>query len=387
MSYKSLKITNKSFGNFNGIVIFIDESLHKKLEKEKAGEGGTMLQLFQKGMAVRGLKHLITLLKENNNQKKIVITENPTTKNDNEWLINYEDYRSTTSKRFYSFYRETGLDVARLYLSNKFPEDFQYSSDSQLTEAQVKKVDKNLPEVLKKLEKKARNKKEILKSTTNIIQGLKEKRSLLKTEVDQLETLQSESNIAVMLNNIKELEKRLSSGKQYRETSGKNSWQSWIYSRNWMFGSYYLKPIEKQRVGLDSIPDYLFPTIDGFLDILEIKLPTQDVIQEDSSHSGSFMWTSKSSGAIGQVVTYLSEIELNQLMLQQKIKEKYDLDLNVLKPRAYILIGNNDGWSQSKKRSFRTLNYSLHGIEVLTYSDLKSRANQIVKIYNNKLGN
>ena len=140
-------------------------------------------------------------------------------------------------------------------------------------------------------------------------------------------------------------------------------------------------------MGLDSIPDYLFPTIDGFLDILEIKLPTQDVIQEDNSHSGSYMWTSKSSGAIGQVVTYLSEIELNQLMLQQKIKEKYDLDLNVLKPRAYVLIGNNDGWSQSKKRAFRTLNYSLHGIEVLTYSDLKNRANQIVKIYNNKLGN
>src|SRR3989344_3755581 len=384
MSYKSLKINNKSFGNFNGIVIFIDESLHKKLETEKAGEGGTMLQLFQKGMAVRGLKHLITLLKENNNQKKIVITENPTTKSDTEWLINYDDYRSTTSKRFYSFYRETGLDVARLYLNSKFPDDFTYSSDSQLTEAQVKKVDKNLPGILKKLEKKAKNKKEILKSTTGIIQGLKEKRSLLKTEVDQLETLQNESNIAVMLNNIKELEKRLSSGKQYRETSGNNSWQTWIYSRNWMFGSYYLKPIEKQRVGLDSIPDYLFPTIDGFLDILEIKLPTQDVIQEDNSHSGSYMWTSKSSGAIGQVVTYLSEIELNQLMLQQKIKEKYDLDLNVLKPRAYVLIGNNDGWSQSKKRAFRTLNYSLHGIEVLTYSDLKNRANQIVKIYNNK---
>jgi uncharacterized protein (UPF0254 family) len=35
------------------------------------------------------------------------------------------------------------------------------------------------------------------------------------------------------------------------------------------------------------MPDYLFPTLDGFIDILEIKLPEDDVIIKDTNHIGS----------------------------------------------------------------------------------------------------
>jgi len=42
----------------------------------------------------------------------------------------------------------------------------------------------------------------------------------------------------------------------------------------------------------------------------------------------------------------------------------------MLKPRAYILIGNSADWIAEKRDGLRKLNDTLHGIEVLTYQEL-----------------
>lgn len=54
------------------------------------------------------------------------------------------------------------------------------------------------------------------------------------------------------------------------------------------------------------------------------------------------------------------------------------MDVSMLKPRAYILIGQSEGWSNEKKEGLRKLNYSLHGIEIITYSDLIKRGETFV---------
>lgn len=135
----------------------------------------------------------------------------------------------------------------------------------------------------------------------------------------------------------------------------------------------------------DCIPDFLFPSLDGFLDILEIKLPTADVILEDKSHPGSYAWSSEVNKAIGQVINYIYQIELNQLQLKERINESYtdiySTSIFVIKPRAIILIGQSDGWRNSEKQAFRKLNYALHGIEVLTYTDLIQRGERIIDLY------
>lgn len=383
-SYIPVQIKNKSLGKLNGYTVYLDTDLYTELEKLESSDAGTMLNLFKKGMALRGLKHLLEFLTDGDNEKKIVLSKQVTSKTETKWIINYDDYKSKTAGRFFSLYRETGLDSANFYLNQYFPDDFPYDK-ARVTDKQLKAIDKDLPNVLMKLKEKTKNKKAILESTSNIIQELKQEKKELNNEINYLEKIKNESNIAVMLNAINQLEERLNSGKTYKETIGLNSWQNWFYQNNWMFGAYYLKPIEKQRVGFDNIPDFLFPTIDGFIDVLEIKLPTHEVIKEDDSHTGSFMWSPKSSEAIGQVVNYLNEIELNQLQLQKKIKENYGIDLSTIKPRAFILISNGSNYDSRKMEALRKLNYSLHGIEVLTYADLKRRAERMIKIFNDKI--
>ena len=119
---------------------------------------------------------------------------------------------------------------------------------------------------------------------------------------------------------IKELVSRLKIDK-FSETSGSNSWQKWIYKNNWLFGANYKTPIEKTRINTNGImPDFLFPTVDGFVDILEIKLPNDDVIASSNSHPGAWKWTQTSNIAIGQVVNYLSELIGLDLKLSELLK-------------------------------------------------------------------
>lgn len=175
-------------------------------------------------------------------------------------------------------------------------------------------------------------------------------------------------------NILSTLKQRLT--EHYPETAGADSWQKWIYMNNWLFGVNYQEPIEKQKISITGImPDYLFPTVDGFVDVLEIKLPSMEVIEEDKSHKGSWAWSKDANYAIGQVVNYLCELDRLRLEIERLIGR----DVSILKPRAHILIGNSEKWDKNKKEGLRKLNYSLHGIEVITYHHLTQRGQMFIE--------
>jgi len=177
---------------------------------------------------------------------------------------------------------------------------------------------------------------------------------------------------------VDELQERLK--KDYSETKGNDSWQNWISKNNWLFGVNYKQPIEKAKINLSGVmPDFLYPTIDGFVDILEIKLPKDDVLVEDKSHKGSWKWTSETNSAIGQVVNYLVEIDRLRFENENKVQNETNQTVLFLKSRAFILIGNSENWEKQKKEALRKLNYYLHNIEIITYKDLLNRGNQFIK--------
>ena len=126
------------------------------------------------------------------------------------------------------------------------------------------------------------------------------------------------------------------------------------------------------------MPDFLYPTVDDFVDVLEIKLPKDEVLVEDTSHKGSWKWTTETNSAIGQVVNYLIEIDRLRFENENKVQNEIDQKVLFLKPRAFILIGDSKNWNNPKKEALRKLNYYLHNIEVLTYKDLLDRGNQFI---------
>jgi hypothetical protein len=381
---KEIKLTGKNFDKLKTKSVFFEDNIYGELSKQKTKEGGAYLDLIASGMGVRGFKHLLETLENNDNKAKIVFTKGQTKKQENDWHINLDEYKRSASGRFFSLYRETGIDGALFYLSQKIPDHFTYDG-ARVSEKDVKKISKNLSEILDKIGDKRKDREQLLSKTTKIVSELGTKKKKIKKEIESLEAIKKASNIASMLSTLEEFGNRLSGTKIYRETSGKNSWQEWLRIHSWVFGVYYEDPYEKTKVGFSSIPDYLFPTVDGFVDIFEIKLPSHDVIKQDPSHPGSYMWSSKANEAIGQCVNYLHEIELHQLELMQKIDRAYQVKLSFIKPRAFVVIGDKSKVAtDEEKDALRKLNFSLHGMEVITYSDLEERGKQILNIYGYK---
>ena len=343
-------------------------------------------------MAMKGMKHLVKTVMDQNKNNKLVFTTNETKKQGYSYYISYKNYKKFAQDRFYALYSETGLDAAKIFLSSQFPNDFQ-NPKGLIKQSEYKKVEKNISEVIRELLLKEKNQKVLIEELTKMLERLKdekkqlrEEKKMLRSEISSLELqkLQQESTIVYYTRILDELSQRLNGNKTYHETHGKNSWQNWIYENNWLFGIQYQLPIQKEQIGFDNIPDFLFPTLDGFIDILEIKLPTANVIVSDPSHPGSYSWSSETNRAIGQVINYIHQMELNQLQLKERITEEYgdlyNTTIFTIKPRAYILIGQSDDWSTGKKQAFRKLNYALHGIEVLTYTDLIIRGKSVISL-------
>ncbi len=363
----------------NGVTIFLTDDLYNKLQEQPPRNGKTVLQLLEQGKESRGFKHLIKVIKDTNKNSEIILNLQGTKKVGNKYYINYSEYKRKSQEKFFTLYRETGLDSAQAYLNNYFPDEFKYEKN-YLKESELRKIDRQLPTILSRVASTDKAKILLLEQTTNTL-----RQSILHSKASQeaLTKLQKQTRISFYQQRLDELKSRLT--KKYHETKGNNSWQKWIYDNKWLFGVHYLTPIQKERIGFSEIPDFLFPTLDGFLDILEIKKPIFDVIRKDEFHHGSYAWGSETNKAIGQVVHYIQEMEENQSKLLKEINleygKKYKIPLLTVKPRAYILIGVSQSWTPREKNAFRTLNYSLHGIEVITYSDLIQRGESIVSMF------
>lgn len=218
-----------------------------------------------------------------------------------------------------------------------------------------------------------------IRQKDELIKSLQLQTKDLQEQIEYLNALLEKSKLVAYRQKLEEFRQRLE--RDYPEANSPESWQEWIYKNNWLFGIQYGNSIGHPHVGFRSILDYLFPTPDGFVDILEIKKPSHEVIKEDKSHPGAYKWSGEANETIGQVVNYLYEIELHQLEIAKKLKQELSLELSTIKPRAFILIGRSDDWDDKEKEAFRRLNHSLHGIEVLTYTDLLRRGENLIKVY------
>lgn len=219
----------------------------------------------------------------------------------------------------------------------------------------------------------------LLGDKDNLIHDLKIQQSDLEKKINYFNNLFQSLKISVYQQNIEDLIKRLE--EDHHETKGDDSWQSWIYNNRWLFGSQYGQIIQKEKVGFDNIPDFLLLSADGFLDILEIKKPSSPVLVDDSSHKGNYKWSSELSEALAQADNYLTHTNSNHLEISKRIREKYNLEVNAIKPRAIILIGKSDNWSNNKRERFRSLNQMIQGVEVVTYTDLLRRGQNLIKLY------
>lgn len=155
--------------------------------------------------------------------------------------------------------------------------------------------------------------------------------------------------------------------------------QKHLESNPWIFGGEYSELLDRRIWTRDQAFDFMLRrSIDGYLEIVEIKRAIKEpLFLFDSSHN-CFYPSSKLSQVIGQVLGYIENIERNRDSIIAKDQE------DPAGIRARIVIGR-DG-SKKEQDALHALNCHLHRIEIMTYDQLKRISQRTLSFFEGKSG-
>lgn len=150
--------------------------------------------------------------------------------------------------------------------------------------------------------------------------------------------------------------------------------QEWIQNNTWVFGVEYINFFETSKIGIHSDSDFIVESLDGYADLIELKKSEFKLFNYDGSHKNYYP-TAELSQAVGQSIEYLKVMEDHRHILKDQD------NILVLKPRIKIVIGRSSQMNDKQKEALRLLNDSLHNIEVMTYDEIKARADKLNQHY------
>lgn len=146
-------------------------------------------------------------------------------------------------------------------------------------------------------------------------------------------------------------------------------WQKFFERNPWILGSDFVEILNERVIDEDNITDLPVKDYDGFVNIIELKLPTENFWTKEASPDANL------TKAIMQCMRYITETE--RRMNDKKKTDK--LGANILKPRITLIFGRSNDWDNNKREQFKILNSSFHNISVLTYDHVLNRAKKIIE--------
>lgn len=150
--------------------------------------------------------------------------------------------------------------------------------------------------------------------------------------------------------------------------------QNWIEQNLWIFGVEYTKKHNARKIALFSEADLLMESMDGFLDLIELKRPKYDIFQYDTNHK-SYYPSVDLSKVIGQSLFYLQKMDEYKSVLEKEHKVK------ILKPRIKIIAGRTNNFNDEQFNALRMLNSNLNHIQIVSYDYLLSCGKKVISNY------
>ena len=196
-----------------------------------------------------------------------------------------------------------------------------------------------------------------------------------KQEIDNLETLlklEEEKNFVSAV-------KKLPNLKNYIAGQPEAIFQEWI-ERNaqWIFGvEYKSHKTDIRKIALFSTADIIMESMDGFIDLIELKRPSHIILNKDKNHNCYYPSVDLSK-ALGQCGHYLKKIDEYKLVLQKEYK------IQLLRPRIKIIIGRTNDYIEEQCEALRMLNCNFNNIQIISYDYLLSCGQHILSNLNRK---
>ena len=151
-------------------------------------------------------------------------------------------------------------------------------------------------------------------------------------------------------------------------------YQKFLEENHWIFGSEYSELLDKRNLVVGQQLDFpLRRTVDGYLDVIEIKTPLngKSGFIRDTSHD-NFYPGADIHKHTQQVLNYLTALESDRhrIMAQDKI--------DVTKVRGKLIVGR-DG-SEAEQEARRLFNANQRSVEVMSFDGLVRVGKRILEI-------
>lgn len=353
-----IKISNKQYGEkLFGFKIFYEGKKYKKLKVDGSFQfGKNIIELFEKKYG--GLKNIKIILSESNNKiecKRGIFNI----------YLSHKFLNKISSVKF-EFDRETKEKILNIYLPQYYPEEFAKNIETNYLT--YKKGDigniltaDNIYSLLSGEDKEKLNK--------FIPEYIK------KEKIYDPKLFKSEIELKTLEDILKEFEKELSGNHT------ENWWQEYLDKHILIIQQGYIEKIVKLNVALGNTkyPDFMLITHDGYIDILEIKKPNTNLLKLDSGRD-NYYYDVEISKAIIQVENYIEYITNNSNTLRSYIKDNFNIDLKIIRPRGFVLAGIANFTKQKEKDDFRLLCQSLRNISIITYDEMENRLSNHISI-------
>jgi hypothetical protein len=163
-------------------------------------------------------------------------------------------------------------------------------------------------------------------------------------------------------------------------TLSENDWQQFFEKFIVLFNTSYVHVLEKLSVSLGGkYPDFILLNVYNYLDIYEIKRPHANLLKLDTSR-GNFYWDAEVSKAIAQTENYIDLINKNAHAFVAEVRQRKNLDIKVVRPRGYIIVGNREQLTTEKMQDdFRLLASASKNVDVIPYDDLLNNLKNLAK--------
>ena len=194
------------------------------------------------------------------------------------------------------------------------------------------------------------------------------KHKLIYRELMNLETLLQLEMKGEIVKEIKQYEEL----SEYAAGQPEKIFQNWIETNLWIFGVDYIKKHDARKIALFSEGDLLMESVEGYLDLIELKRPSHNLLKLDSNHNCYYPHPDLSQ-VIGQSLFYLQKLLEYKMILEKEYKIK------VIMPRIKIVVGRNNLFEESQRDCLRMLNSNLNSIQIITFDDLKIYGNLLLK--------
>ena len=144
----------------------------------------------------------------------------------------------------------------------------------------------------------------------------------------------------------------------------------------------------------DKRPDFLLVDANGYIDILEIKKPSVQLLTKQSSYRNNYVPVRDLAGAVQQIEKYIYCLNAwgkdGEQQLQKQLSNKLPATVTpkIVNPQGILLLGRSNQFNGQQKNDFELIKRQYkHIAEIMTYDDLIHRIDSTIAALNQEIHN